>query len=191
MSESPITLAEYADQGVHRLRLNDPELYRLLEREHRRQARTLAMIAASSVADPSVSACEGSVLGNVTTEGYPGRRFHAGSDVVDDIELLAIGRAKSAFGARYANVQPHSGSTAHQAVMCSRGALLRPGPLRTGLERFPFIRLKQIPRTSRLAVLMCRAVYSASAAGVDEALIVLSTDSGDNVLFADCHPGGA
>lgn len=106
-------------------------LYELLEHEYRRQNGTLAMIAASSIADPSVIACEGMVTSNVTTEGYAGARYHAGCQVVDEIERLAVERAKTAFKARYANVQPHSGSTANQIVMFN---LLRAGDTILRLE---------------------------------------------------------
>ncbi len=123
--------AAYSALGSRRLRDDDPELYGMLEREQRRQSETLAMIAAASVADPSVTACEGTVLGNVTTEGYPGARFHAGAAVVDEIERLAIRRAKALFGASYVNVQPHSGSTANQSVIFS---LLKPGDVLLGME---------------------------------------------------------
>lgn len=116
--------------GVKMLAERDQELYRLLEREQLRQHETLAMVAAASVADPSVLACEASAAGNVTTEGYPGARYHAGCDVVDAVERLAVDRAKAAFGARYANVQPHSGSTANQVVLCS---LLDPGDTVLGM----------------------------------------------------------
>jgi len=124
-------LARMAREGVERLRHEDAELYDLLEREHARQSDVLAMIAASSVADPSVLACEGTAAVNVTTEGYPGKRFHAGCEVVDEIERLAIERAKRAFGARYANVQPHSGTSANTIVLFS---LLRPGDTILGLS---------------------------------------------------------
>jgi glycine hydroxymethyltransferase len=124
-------LAEFAAHGVAALSRNDPELYELLEQEYRRQTGVLAMIAASSVADSSVLACEGTVAGNVTTEGYPSARFHAGCRYVDEIERLAVERAKHAFGAQYANVQPHSGSSANEIVMFS---LLRPGDTVLGLE---------------------------------------------------------
>jgi glycine hydroxymethyltransferase len=118
-------------EGERRLRQNDPELYSLLDREVSRQGRVLAMVAASSTADPSVLVCEGSAVTNVTTEGYPGRRYHAGCEVVDGIERLAIQRACAAFGAEYANVQPHSGSSANCVVLFS---LLRPGDTILGLE---------------------------------------------------------
>jgi glycine hydroxymethyltransferase len=125
------TLAEFAVRGLQRLDEEDPALFELLEREYQRQSHTLAMVAASSVADPSVMACEGSVASNVTTEGYPGARFHAGCEFVDQIERLAVERAKALFGARYANVQPHSGSSANEAVMFS---LLRPGDVVLGMD---------------------------------------------------------
>jgi glycine hydroxymethyltransferase len=110
-------LQEFTRRGVDLLSEHDPVLYELLDQEYRRQNDTLAMIAASSIADPSVIACEGMVTSNVTTEGYAGARYHAGCRFVDEIERLAIERAKAAFKARYANVQPHSGSTANQVVM--------------------------------------------------------------------------
>jgi glycine hydroxymethyltransferase len=89
------------------------------------------MVAASSIAHPSVLICEGMTTTNVTTEGYPGARFHAGCQFVDEIERLAIERAKAAFKARYANVQPHSGTSANEAVILS---LLKPGDTILGLE---------------------------------------------------------
>jgi glycine hydroxymethyltransferase len=124
-------LAEFALRGLEVLHDEDHVLYALLEREYLRQNNTLVMVAASSVADPSVLACEGMATTNVTTEGYPGSRFHAGCEVVDQIERLAVERAKAAFGARYANVQPHSGSSANQLVMFS---LLKPGDVLLGMD---------------------------------------------------------
>ncbi|GGX44112.1 serine hydroxymethyltransferase [Streptomyces fructofermentans] len=118
------------DHGARLLADRDPELYGLLEREQVRQHETLAMVAAASTADPSVLACEASATGNVTTEGYPGARYHAGCELVDEVERLAVRRAKEAFGARHANVQPHSGSTANQVVLCS---LLAPGDVVLGM----------------------------------------------------------
>src|SRR5437762_6887434 len=106
-------LAEFAQRGVELLVQDDPFLYDLLEREHDRQASTLMMVAAASIADPSVLVCQSMALANVTTEGYPGARFHAGCEVIDEIERLAIERAKKAFSAQYANVQPHSGTSAN------------------------------------------------------------------------------
>lgn len=124
-------LTTFARRGVELLYQDDAVLYELLEREYRRQANTLALVASSSVVDPSVLACEGMVPVNVTAEGYPGRRFHAGCDLIDEIEQLAIERAKQAFQAQYANVQPHSASSANEIVMLS---LLKPGDAILGME---------------------------------------------------------
>ena len=124
-------LAQFAQQGIGHLRSDDPALYGLLAREYQRQNRTLAMVAASSIAHPSVLICEGLVAGNVTTEGYPGARFHAGCQYVDEIERLAVKRARAAFRASYANVQPHSGTSANQIVMFN---LLKPGDGILGLD---------------------------------------------------------
>lgn len=124
-------LAAYAQQGIEALYRDDPLLYELLDREYSRQMGTLNMVAACSHADPSVLACDGSIAGNVVTEGYPGARFHAGCEVVDEIECLAVERAKQAFCAQYANVQPHSGTSANQAVLLS---MLKPGDTLLGQE---------------------------------------------------------
>jgi glycine hydroxymethyltransferase len=124
-------LAELAYRGIEILFNEDPTLYDLLTREYHRQTHTLAMVAASSVADPSVLVCEGMITTNVTTEGYPGARFHAGCQFVDEIERVAIQRAKAAYKAQYANVQAHSGTSANEAVILS---LLKPGDTILGLE---------------------------------------------------------
>ena len=125
------TLTEMACTGIDLLRQEDPQLYQLLELENQRQNEVLAMVAASSVADPSVLACNGSATVNVTTEGYPGARFHAGCVHIDEIERLAVSRAKAAFRAQYANVQPHSGSSANAVVIFS---LLKAGETILGLD---------------------------------------------------------
>lgn len=124
-------LKALACTGLDRLAAKDPLLLELLARERQRQDETLTMVASSSSADLSVQACLGQALANVTTEGYPGRRYHAGCEIVDEIETLAALRACTAFGARYANVQPHSGSTANQVVMFG---LLQPGDCILGLD---------------------------------------------------------
>jgi glycine hydroxymethyltransferase len=130
-ADGDFTLIDFAQRGMAMLAERDPELYSMLEREHRRQQDSLVMIAASSMAHPSVLACGGTMTMNVTTEGYPGARFHAGCEVVDEIERLAIRRARDAFSAQYANVQPHSGSSANGIVMFS---LLKPGDTILGLD---------------------------------------------------------
>ncbi|MDT9687535.1 serine hydroxymethyltransferase [Streptomyces sp. P9(2023)] len=110
--------------GAALLDRTDPELALLLDREVEEQAMTLAMVASASVAGPAVLAAGGAALSNVTAEGYPGARYHPGAARFDGVERLAVARARQAFGAQYANVQPHSCSSANQAVLA---ALLPPG----------------------------------------------------------------
>ncbi len=124
-------LENLSRNGSKYLQKEDPTLYGLLTRETQRQGNVLSMVASSSIADPSVLYCGGAPTTNVSTEGYPEKRYHAGCAIVDEIERLAITRAKNAFGAQYANVQPHSGTTANQIVMFS---LLRSGDTILGLD---------------------------------------------------------
>jgi glycine hydroxymethyltransferase len=109
----------------------DQELSRALRDEQCRQQQCLVMVASSSVVPPPVLAAMASPAVNVTAEGYPGRRYHAGCAGVDRIEELAVARAKAVFGASYANVQPHSATTANQIVLAS---LLRPGDTLLGMS---------------------------------------------------------
>ena len=124
-------LAQLLRQGVQTLAQEDPKLHGLMEEELRRQTECLTMVAASSLVDPSVLVCEAMTPVNVTAEGYPGARFHAGCRVIDQIEQLAIDRAREAFKAQFANVQPHSATTANQLVMCS---IMKPGETLLGLD---------------------------------------------------------
>lgn len=125
------SLIDFQRAAAEQLTREDPLLCDMLEREHDRQGETLALVASMSAAPPSVLACAGSVLTNVTTEGYPGARYHAGCAVVDEIETLAMARATAAFDAEYANVQPHSGSSANLAVLF---ALMAPGDVLMGMD---------------------------------------------------------
>ena len=102
----------------------DPDVAQVLTDELERQRGGLQLIASENFASPAVLAALGSPLTNKYAEGGPGRRYHAGCEVVDRAELLAIDRAKRLFGAEHANVQPHSGTSANLAVYA---ALLRPG----------------------------------------------------------------
>ncbi|MFJ5680526.1 serine hydroxymethyltransferase [Streptomyces sp. NPDC093097] len=124
-------LTGFARHAAQQLRADDATLYDLLTREADRQRDTLMMVAASSVAAPSVLACGGTALGNLTAEGFPGARYHAGCAIADDIEHLAIERARAAFRARAAIVQPHSGSSANLSVLT---ALMEPGDTLLGLD---------------------------------------------------------
>lgn len=123
-------LKDLADKSAEMLSQEDPTLYGILHDEYVRQFNVLSMVASSSVIHPSVLACEGMISTNVTAEGYPGARFHAGCVNIDRIEQLAIDRAKAAFQAKYANVQPLSASAANLAVI---GSLLRPGDTLLGM----------------------------------------------------------
>lgn len=95
----------------------DPEIASVLDQELDRQRGTLEMIASENFVPNAVLEAQGSVLTNKYAEGYPGRRYYGGCEAVDIAENLAIDRAKSLFGAEYANVQPHSGASANAAVM--------------------------------------------------------------------------
>nr|WP_274637733.1 serine hydroxymethyltransferase [Microbacterium bovistercoris] len=109
----------------------DPEIAEVLDRELDRQRSYLEMIASENFVPVSVLQSQGSVLTNKYAEGYPGRRYYGGCEVVDVAEELAIQRAKHLFGAAYANVQPHSGATANAAVL---HAIARPGDTLLGLS---------------------------------------------------------
>jgi glycine hydroxymethyltransferase len=109
----------------------DPELWEAIEKEYRRQEDHIELIASENYASPRVLQAQGSVLTNKYAEGYPGKRYYGGCEYVDIAERLAIDRAKSLFGAEYANVQPHSGAQANLAVYA---ALLKPGDTILGLS---------------------------------------------------------
>ncbi|WP_206751157.1 serine hydroxymethyltransferase [Cryobacterium suzukii] len=109
----------------------DPEIAAVLEQELGRQRDYLEMIASENFVPRAVLQSQGSVLTNKYAEGYPGRRYYGGCEYVDVAEQLAIDRAKSLFGAAYANVQPHSGATANAAVL---SAIATPGDTILGLE---------------------------------------------------------
>jgi glycine hydroxymethyltransferase len=110
---------------------SDPELWQAIEAEHRRQEDHIELIASENYVSPAVLQATGSQLTNKYAEGYPGRRYYGGCEHVDKVEALAIDRAKRLYGAQYANVQPHSGSQANQAVYFS---VLRPGDAILGMS---------------------------------------------------------
>lgn len=110
---------------------SDPELAGFMASELMRQERNLELIASENYASPAVMAAMGSVLTNKYAEGYPGKRYYGGCEFVDEVETLAIERAKKLFGAAYANVQPHSGAQANTAVYF---ALLTPGDKLMGMD---------------------------------------------------------
>jgi len=98
------------------LRTFDPEIAALVEREVRRQSTTIDLIASENHVSPAVLEALGSLLTDKYAEGYPGKRYYSGCGVVDEVEALAISRAKAVFGAEHANVQPHAGSQANLAA---------------------------------------------------------------------------
>ncbi len=108
----------------------DEEVWHAIEQEYRRQEDHIELIASENYASPRVLHAQGSVLTNKYAEGYPGKRYYGGCEYVDIAEQLAIDRAKTLFGAGYANVQPHSGAQANQAVYY---ATLHPGDTLLGM----------------------------------------------------------
>ena len=109
----------------------DTEVFDLIERERARQTTGLQLIASENFVSPDVMTATGSVLTNKYSEGYPHKRYYGGNAVVDEVESLAIERAKQLFGADHANVQPHSGASANMAVYLG---LLTPGDTVLGLS---------------------------------------------------------
>ncbi|NLN24665.1 MAG: serine hydroxymethyltransferase [Bacteroidetes bacterium] len=109
----------------------DEQIFELIEDERRRQINGLELIASENFVSDQVMEAAGSILTNKYAEGYPGKRYYGGCEIVDEIEQLAIDRAKTLFGAEYANVQPHSGSQANTAVFA---ACLNPGDKFLGFD---------------------------------------------------------
>ena len=109
----------------------DPEVASMIEREYDRQNQNIELIASENIASAAVIAAMGSVLTNKYAEGYPGKRYYGGCVYADELEALAIERAKALFGAEFANVQPHSGAQANLEVYA---ALLQPGDTLMGMD---------------------------------------------------------
>lgn len=109
----------------------DNTVFQLIEKEHQRQLRGIELIASENFVSEQVMEAMGSYLTNKYAEGYPGKRYYGGCQVVDEVEQLAIDRVKELFGAEYANVQPHSGAQANAAVFL---AVMNPGDTFMGLN---------------------------------------------------------
>lgn len=152
MSTSPVANASLAEL--------DPEIAAVLDGELARQRDTLEMIASENFVPRAVLQAQGSVLTNKYAEGYPGKRYYGGCEQVDIAENLAIDRAKSLFGADYANVQPHSGATANAAVL---HALIKPGDRILGLSLAHGGHL-----THGMKINFSGKLYEVHAYGVDE-----------------------
>lgn len=154
---------------LEELRAVDPQVVEGIAAEYDRVADTLQLIAAENRCSRAVLAALGSVLQNKTTEGFPGSRFHGGCQVVDRIERLAVERAKQAFGARYANVQPHSGTAANHIVFT---ALLGPG------DRILHLALDQGGHVSHgAAVSFTGRFFHAESYAVDRSTLLLDYDA--------------
>jgi glycine hydroxymethyltransferase len=123
--------ANKSQQQADALAQADPELFGAIRQEARRQEDHVELIASENYVSPAVLAAQGSVLTNKYAEGYPGKRYYGGCEYVDIAESIAIDRAKRLFGAPWANVQPHSGSQANQAVYTSA---LKPGDTILGMS---------------------------------------------------------
>jgi len=109
----------------------DPELWNAIRQENQRQEAHIELIASENYTSPAVMAAQGSQLTNKYAEGYPGRRYYGGCEYVDVAEQLAIDRLRALYGADAANVQPHSGAQANQAVFL---AFLKPGDTIMGMS---------------------------------------------------------
>lgn len=109
----------------------DPEVGAMIVKEYERQVRNIELIASENIVSEAVLAAMGSVLTNKYAEGYPGKRYYGGCECVDEVENLAIARVCELFGAKYANVQPHSGAQANMAVY---QALCKPGDTVLGMS---------------------------------------------------------
>jgi glycine hydroxymethyltransferase len=147
----------------------DPEIAAVLENELGRQRGTLEMIASENFVPRAVLESQGSVLTNKYAEGYPGRRYYGGCEFVDVAEQLAIDRAKSLFGAAYANVQPHSGASANAAVLA---AIASPGDKILGLELAHGGHL-----THGMRLNFSGKLYEAHAYGVDPTTMLVDMDA--------------
>jgi glycine hydroxymethyltransferase len=150
------------------LSIVDPEVAAALEQELGRQRSTLEMIASENFVPRAVLEAQGSVLTNKYAEGYPGRRYYGGCEFVDIVETLAIERAKSLFGAGFANVQPHSGASANAAVL---SAIAQPGDRILGLELAHGGHL-----THGMKLNFSGKLYEAHAYGVDPQTFLVDMD---------------
>ena len=131
MNQAATHLSQYLDRDTQTIEAYDAELWSAMSAETVRQEEHIELIASENYCSPRVLEAQGSVLTNKYAEGYPGKRYYGGCEFVDQAETLAIERAKALFGADFANVQPHSGSSANIAVF---QALLKPGDTVLGMS---------------------------------------------------------
>src|SRR5829696_2416534 len=150
------------------LSTTDPEVAAAIESEIRRQRDGIELIASENFVSSAVLRAVGSVLTNKYAEGYPGRRYYGGCEFVDQVETLAIERAKTLFGAEHVNVQPHSGANANLGAYL---ALMNPGDRILGLSLQEGGHL-----THGLAVNFSGRLFEAHAYGVDQETGLLDYD---------------
>lgn len=148
---------------------SDSEIYKLIQLESRRQELGLELIASENYCSKAVIEAQGSILTNKYAEGYPGKRYYNGCEVIDDIEALAISRLNQIFGSKFANVQPHSGSSANMAVYFS---LLNSGDKILGMDLSQGGHL-----THGSPVNFSGKLFATSFYGVDEATEILNYDN--------------
>ncbi|HBI14130.1 MAG TPA: serine hydroxymethyltransferase [Desulfobulbaceae bacterium] len=157
------------------LEQTDPAIHRLIQQELDRQTNQLELIASENIASLAVLAAQGSIFTNKYAEGYPNRRYYGGCDFADEVEALAIARARELFGAEYANVQAHSGSQANMAVYF---ATLKPGDKVLGMDLAHGGHL-----THGSAVNFSGQLYNFISYGVDRQTEVINMEEVERIAF--------
>ena len=164
----------------------DKQLFDLIEAEKTRQQDGLELIASENYVSDQVLKAMGSICTNKYAEGYPGRRYYGGCEVIDKIEQLAIDRLKAIYGACWANVQPHSGAQANMAVIMS---ILKPGDTFMGLDLIMGGHLTHGSPVNASGIL-----YNAVPYGLDKETGLIDYDKMEETAL-ECHPkliiGGA
>jgi glycine hydroxymethyltransferase len=156
---------------------SDSEIHKLIQLESQRQELGLELIASENYCSKAVMEAQGSILTNKYAEGYPGKRYYNGCDIVDEIEALAISRLNQIFGSKFANVQPHSGSSANMAVYFS---LLNSGDKILGMDLSQGGHL-----THGSPVNFSGKLFATSFYGVDESTEVLDYDNIRNIAIKE------
>jgi glycine hydroxymethyltransferase len=153
----------------------DPDIYKLIQQEQERQTNQLELIASENIASQAILEAQGSIFTNKYAEGYPNRRYYGGCDYADEVETLAISRARDLFDAEYANVQPHSGSQANMAVYF---ATLTPGDKVLGMDLAHGGHL-----THGASVSFSGKLYNFISYGVDRKTEVIDMEEVERVAF--------
>ena len=169
-------MENFLKESMDYLAREDEQVGAWLRREYQRQQENIELIASENITSPAVMAAVGSCLTNKYAEGYPGRRYYGGCEFVDEIETLAIDRAKVLFGAEYTNVQPHSGA---QANLAAYAALMQPGDTLVGMDLAGGGHL-----THGAAVNQSGKLYRAVSYGVDEKTGHIDYDRVEDIVRA-------